>query len=80
LLSEQQLLQLQQWSVEYAPLLKGLVSAPLIAGFTAIAIGSYPPLRVSAVHNFLHLQGTTEQGVRTPSGSRQDAHNIRFHS
>jgi hypothetical protein len=46
-LSPQQLAQLQQWSVEYAPLLKGVVSAPLIAGFMAIAIGSYSPLRVS---------------------------------
>jgi hypothetical protein len=46
-LSVQQSAQLQQWSVEYAPLLQGVVSAPLIAGFAAIAIGSYPPLRVS---------------------------------
>jgi hypothetical protein len=48
-LSAQQVAQLQQWSVEYAPLLKGVVSAPLTAGFTAIAIGSCPPLRVSWV-------------------------------
>uniref|UniRef100_A0A383VRR9 Auxin efflux carrier n=1 Tax=Tetradesmus obliquus TaxID=3088 RepID=A0A383VRR9_TETOB len=44
-LSAQQLAQLQQWLVEYAPLLKGVVSAPHMAGFAAIAIGSCPPLR-----------------------------------
>jgi hypothetical protein len=31
------------------PLLEGLVSAPLLAGIAAIAIGSCPPLRVSLV-------------------------------
>ena len=37
----------QQWADIGRPLLKGVLSAPLIAGVVAISIGSCPPLQVS---------------------------------
>lgn len=40
----------QQWDIARGPLVKGALSAPVIAGILAIMIGSCPPLQVSIIY------------------------------